>query len=107
MQRTFLYQKTQKTEGKETVDLPVYSKHDLDTTVCYRKLFARTEHGYVMQSIDVHDDGEVAFKEEMRMGCDLGMNADYYLGKGEFASSKEEWTKALRRAQESLSFYEP
>lgn len=107
MHRTFSFQKTQTTEGKVSVELPAYSQHDLDTVTIYRKLFARTEHGYVLQSIDVSSDGEVSFKEEQCMGSDLGENVDYYLGKGEFASSKEAWTAALRSAQRTLSFYEP
>lgn len=107
IQRTFFYERTRKTGMKEDVSLPVYSKHDLDRTVIYRKLFARTEHGYTIQFITIDEDGEISFKEESQIGNDLGINADYYLGKMDFASSKSEWADALQKAKRTLSFYEP
>ena len=107
MHRKFVYQESQPSQKNEVVELPIYSQHDLDSAIVYHKLFARTEHGYTLQTVQIDDGGEISFKEMSFMGNDLGQNGNYYLGKGEFSSSKEKYEAALTEAKHTLSFYEP
>lgn len=107
MQRNFTFQENRVCSKSEVVYLPIYSQHDLDGSIIFHKLFARTEHGYVLQTIQIDDGGEISFEESSFVGNDLGPNGNYYLGKMEFTSSKEKYEAALKRAKQTLSFYEP
>src|SRR5690349_1060758 len=80
------------------VELPCYSRHDLEFSTLYRKLIADENGDLFLFTIDTQVD-RIELSMEQLLGPDLGINGDYYLGEGEYKSSEKEWLSAFAHAE--------
>lgn len=95
-------------EKEVDVELPRYSRHDLDNSAIYSKLFADEKGALFRLSINIGEDWR-SKEESVEMtvhtvsSANLGVNGDYYLGNGEFKSSEDEWVEAVAKADKMLT----
>jgi len=88
----------------EAVELPKYSRHDLDEGTWYHRLTESGTSGFVWDGIWLGDRKN--FDIEIRRETLLRIppkETTYYLGKGDYVSGPDEWSHALEKAQKALA----
>jgi hypothetical protein len=103
----FRIQEKTVSEKEVDVDLPRYSRHDLDSVTIYSKLFSDEKGNVFRCSITIgfgwRKEDSVELEVRAIQSPAIGHDADYYLGFGTFESSESEWLDAVAKADSFMA----
>ena len=92
------------TKRKQTVTFPIYSRHNHDYGVEYRKRISATETLSIYEKENGIFSGETDIRHSTndRMGAPDTSDPSYYLGTGQYSCTSDEFYKAFDSAMEKL-----
>lgn len=98
---------TTKERRKMLVEFPIYRRHDFDSdyreSTCYTRIEDGGKRAVSVTVSKEYGTGDVEFELEINTPCRFdGSDADYHLGRGQYASSREEFDAAIAKLRAAL-----
>ena len=94
-------------EMEYAIDFPIYRKHDItDYNNCYPQdshiIYSSIDANLRAIHIEIENESKISIEIEGKYDFD-GSDIEYHLGKGEHASSREEFEVAIKKAKEIIN----